>query len=135
MMAAIAGFARTGWAGIAKARFVCCAISMVGRVAADCERPVHRPTGAVSHWKNSGEWSCSKAHGTPRPIIPSLRPALPKLTWMLRIRRSRWLHRRDSEITARAAGGRWQSATWRSIGDYAVGDGRDEPRGRKSGGG
>ena len=37
--AAIAGSARTGWAGIGKARFVCWAISMVGKVAVDCKRP------------------------------------------------------------------------------------------------
>ena len=44
-----------------------------------------------------GAWHTAPNHSR-------LRPALPKSTWMLRISRSRWLRRRDSEITARAAG-------------------------------
>ncbi len=73
--AAIGGSAHIGWAAITKVRFVCCAISMVGRVAVDCKRPTHRQTGAVLRWRNSAEWSCSKAHGTQRPTITAHRPA------------------------------------------------------------
>ena len=42
------GSARTGWAGITKGNFECCAISAVDRVAAGCKRPARRLTGVVS---------------------------------------------------------------------------------------
>src|SRR5260370_40798186 len=53
--AAIGGSALTGWAGIRKARFTCCAISMVGKVAVDFKRPAHRQTGDVVRGRNSAE--------------------------------------------------------------------------------
>src|ERR1035441_987615 len=54
--------------------------------------------------------------------------------WMRKISPACWRHKRDSEATVRVTGGRGQSATWRSSGDYAVRGGRGDPRGRKSGG-
>ena len=135
IMAGIAGSALTDWAGITKVGFVCCAISMAGRVAVDCKRPALRQTGVVLPWRSSVEWSCSKAYGKPRRTIPAHKPASRKWTWKLKISRSPWLRRRDSEATARVVGGRWQSARWRSSEDYVVRGGRGDPRGRKSGGG
>ena len=70
-MAEIAGCARTDWAGITKARFVCCAISTLGRVVVVCKPLAHRQTGAALLWRNSAESSCLKVPGKQRPIIPA----------------------------------------------------------------
>lgn len=133
--AATDGSVRRGWVGITKGGFVCCAISTLARVAVDWKRSARQPTGAVWRWRNSAEWSCSKVHGKPPPTIPARRPASRKWTWTRKISLPGSRRRRGSEIAAQEVGGRGQSATWRSSADYAVRDGRGDPRGRKSGGG
>ena len=75
IMAGIAGSARTDWAEITKAGFVCCATSTPGRVVVVCKPLAHRQTGAALLWRNSAEWSCWKALGKQRPTIPARRRA------------------------------------------------------------
>ena len=50
--AMLAGSARIGWAGIAKARGGCFANGALARVAVDCNRRVRRPIGVVSLSRN-----------------------------------------------------------------------------------